>query len=456
MVSKEALLSADAVPIVRRRLTWGQRFRRMGIAAAGLVVIGLITLSVRSFLHSFREDRALHAALDAVAKIPVPLGAELLRGAGDYYARGGQKAKEANDQFSRARALLAQTGGQGPEGEWVLIDLAISQVELGGDKAQSLENTRLEWETIGKELRRTLEHISTPEARVEAVARVGRALLTHNQEKLAQAAATWYPESAADLNAVLGLEFLQLGDKTKAQAQAEIAQKLYVVPAERAATTNPPRNLILLWLALGDLEKAIAVSRPPEPGKPCPPSVLLGWIEGKARGSQAADARIYLRDIKTADLRLAALVALATGHAENDPTAAREDIKEAIQVFETEKNTKFSPWDLYHLVVLMTKLEPARALEIAAKIPDATFRSRAQLAILRENLTKLQEPAGRALFATVEGKTAARGIAVMSLVERNMRMAPGSATNSEMDALEPEIKPFFQLGQALGLQAGGR
>ena len=129
------------------------------------------------------QERAFRKALASVdkeneAKLTPEIAAEVHRLVGEYYLRSGE-LDHANDEFKKARGSLARAGPGTVERDAALIDLALSQVDLGGSKAQTKDHARLKWDDAQTELRQTLQKLSTTEARVEAIRLLTRKLLAH-------------------------------------------------------------------------------------------------------------------------------------------------------------------------------------------------------------------------------------------------------------------------------------
>src|SRR5262249_19424428 len=90
-------------------------------------------------------------------------GAELHRGAGEYFLRTRQRQciDKARDELQRARGQLAQW----PSGErdLLLLDVAMTQVDLGGDGDDVTNHIRLPWNAAAEEIKRTLVLINREE-----------------------------------------------------------------------------------------------------------------------------------------------------------------------------------------------------------------------------------------------------------------------------------------------------
>jgi hypothetical protein len=457
-VSKEALIEAAAIPIVKVKLTWPQRIRRLAWMGGAALAVAAAVLVALNLLNQNRQDKAIKQALDAVEnnKALMPeMAAGILRGVGDYYIRSDVQAAatQASSHFSKARDLLAKPGVVASlDSDWVLIDLALSQVQLGGDKAQQVKRARLDWEPTAKEIRRTLALVISPEAREEAIRLVGRELIALDQGKYTANLPAIFPGTSAQLHAVLGLEFLRAGDEKTARQQAAAAQQLAAQPA----VNGPPGVLIALWLALGNPEKATAVAPMPQNGKAAPLEISLGWAEGLARQGKWTEARSMTQGMPAPETRFAVLVGMAGVAIERDPENARIDSKEAFDMIKNDKLAKPPPWDLYHLGIILAQLDSPYVQEVTKRISEPALLGRAQLFVLRKEIAAKQDPVASTLISHVTAKTTAHGLAAQAVVAHNARIGGANAADPIVAELDPILKPFGQVGLALGLQAQGK
>src|SRR5262249_19615864 len=155
----------------REPLSLRQWIFRVSAVVVTLVVLGVGTYTVWIILSGIPQEQAVLQALKDVkaVKDKQPLfrpetQAEVNRAAGEYYLNTTRRrcVDKANDCFRTARNLLANS--RSLYGDAALIDLAVSQVELGGDGKDVDNGERLSWKEAPKELRQTLDKITSPEA----------------------------------------------------------------------------------------------------------------------------------------------------------------------------------------------------------------------------------------------------------------------------------------------------
>src|SRR6266852_3602347 len=187
-VSRQALLEAGALPVVKEKWTLRQWTHRIALGATGAIIL---VVAVWAFFHYGAENRKSGAFAQAeklVAESKDPLtAAEVYRGLGVYQFRAekpvgeNNSAKAARDQFLKARAKLTETSGESAERDAILIDLALDQVDLGSDSEEAQKRgIRLNWDDAVKEVHRTLQHIKSPEARLQGLRLVERKFLDLN------------------------------------------------------------------------------------------------------------------------------------------------------------------------------------------------------------------------------------------------------------------------------------
>src|SRR5207249_9311873 len=102
------------------------------------------------------------------------------------------------------RSLLVSSR-PGYERDAALIDLAVSQIELGGEGKEVDNGERLSWKETPNELRQTLDKINSSEAKVLALHEVGRRLIHKGHQNVAALLATAVGNNHPDAPAVVGL-----------------------------------------------------------------------------------------------------------------------------------------------------------------------------------------------------------------------------------------------------------
>jgi hypothetical protein len=474
IVSREALEEAAAIPEVKIRLTRGQKVRRALAAVAVVAVLGSVAwLTYTNVLRS-RQHRAFTRAIayldDGKTKLPAEAAAELNRAAGEYLLRAG-KAEEARDRFHNARGLLLSVPEGSTDRDLRLADLAVSQVELGGDKRDVMEGTHLRWEDVARELRQTLQNVKTPEGTDEALRRVSRRLIEVGQLPIAQTLASQLsatPEDAAGNLALLGLELLQAKQTPLAEKMLDQAVPPGTVkPApleEDPAQPNraPPVALVDLCVALNKPDRATALFPQPKQrdNQEPDPAIRIGNAAGLARKGEVDRARNVARAPGNGLARLEASLALAAALVDNQqPEAARADIEEAIRLFKTERPDRpVSPWVFYRLVSLAALAGLVdQAEEIGRIIPDPGLRGQAQLELLRARLAGTKDKVDEALAQNVDRNCPAHALAREEVAQHNTRAGGATEMQKAVEAWEPEwLRPFGYMGIALGVQGSGK
>lgn len=464
-VSREALIEAQAIPQTRPRLTAAQWVKRGTAVAAGILAVSGAAWMVIHYVAANRQQQALAKALQSLGapdnKLSPEAAAEIHRGAGEYYLRTLNRGDidEARNHLQQARAAIVDAGQLAPvERDAFLIDLALTQVDLGGEKPDVDNLTRLSWEDAHKEVRQTLQNVTSREGRSEALRQVTRKLLAQNQGTRAAALATLFPEEGPELPAVVGLEMVRAKQEQMAESLADLAlpNRTPQVPAvegePKAVSVPSAPSLFALWLALGKPDKAEA-SAPAEAGKERDRAVLIGTVKGLAYQGKFDQARERLRPVSAPEERLPAVVALAVAAEDNGQLAAvRPELENALSLVEGEaKNQTVSPWQLLHLARAGVRagLED-RILATARLVPDLATRGRMQWEVLRGRLAGRNGQADDSWSQVVDANTPSHPEALEMLARHNARH--GVAVEKTLDGWDEKLQPFGYLGVALGLQ----
>jgi hypothetical protein len=464
-VSAEALIEADAVPQFRRRLTWQQWVRRGFLAAVGVSVITFGAWVATRWVSGHRKSlflaRAL-AALDNKGSLSPGHTAELHRAVGDYYL-AENNGEQARNQFVRARAAVLQGDAiPATERDWLLIDILLSQVELGGDKIDVTEGRRVKWDDMQKEFRQTSQNLRSPEARAIAL----RALTRQFIEKGLQAPtalASQFADDQPQLLPAIGLELLRAGKTELATSLA--AQALAQLPnpkadEDKAKAPAPSLALIVLLVALRKDQDAAAIAPFPEGDVQPDTAILVGYVEGWARRGDIAMARKRANEARFPLDRFQALMAVAGVELDNGQTDdARKDLETCLQLADGELKEKVSsPWILFRLVRLSAQAGLGdKAIPVAKLISDVGLRGRAQLEILRHRLAESSTPADEALLQIVDKSTPAHALALEAIARHNTRTSGYTSAQKLVENWDPpEERPLGDIGVALGSQASGK
>jgi hypothetical protein len=466
-VSKRALIEAEVIPVAQEPTPWG-RYARRGLAVTILLAIVVFGRSAIMRYSSERSqqsafDLALKALPDESATAGEPL-AEVDRGAGEFCI-GEDRAKDAQDFLSRARTRLASMNPRAAERDLLLIDLALTQVELGGDKGQDLRGTRVEWDKVSKLLGQTLSLLNAPEAKSLAVVQVGRRLLEHGQGRyqalLINKMRT--DKDRIELAALTALELARAGETATAKERAAPLLKPYEIETtKKEELVKRPvlgPNVLALAVALDQKIHAERITVPVSEAalKDPFPDVRLGYARGWSCKGMWALARQIAAAPGNAALRFEALVDVATFAEDKSPKDVEAAAQAAFPIWRDElQKSPVSPWLLLRLVRLgagSARLEDMQ--RVAEAIPDAVLRNRARLEITRARLATLNgqpDPDG----LEKEAKSLSNALILEAICRHNARYSSSSSLIRDIDQWDPKIRPFGYIGVALGQQDAHR
>jgi hypothetical protein len=461
-VSREALEEADAIPIRKEPWTAKQKVQLSAAVVLGVLVLGGAAWGVVSYVGRNRQALALTraTALADEGKIKsLEEAAEVQRAAGEYLVRAG-KVEEARARFQKARGLLMGVKAESTERDLLLIDLALSQVDLGGEQPEVMNKTRLKWEPALKEVGQTLQNVRSPEARMEAVRRVSRKLVARGKETAALALVPHLAtgDEVPEAQALVGLELLKAKQDKMAEAVADDALGHYktagapAAPGAEPAKPAPSPSLIALLVAQGKVDKVPAIVPPPskkEEKTETDPALFVGLAEGMARKGDLAGARQSASRPAQPVVRLTALLAVAEAAVESGQAeAAQPELEEACKLLGDGGGP---PWLLFRLVRLGAQAGRAEAVEKYARlIQDPGLRGQAELELLDSRLAATPGPADESLLEAFPKGSVALGLARERLARHNARVG---GDVKAIDSWEPDgHRALGHAGQALGLQ----
>jgi hypothetical protein len=471
-VSREALVEAEAIPETRERWTW-QQWTKVGTAA--VVFLGVVGLGAWLTLRYINQNRQAGAYdrvvqyLDTPGKVSSEDAGALQRWVGEYELRARQPV-EAKNRFQKAREALSGAKNLGQTLQDVmLIEIALSQIDLGGEQPAVKEGTHLKWEDAQREVAQTLQALHTAEGRAAGMREVSRKLIEKGLAARVGPMASRFPEAEVpELRAIVGLELIrgksdpkrqQLAEELETQAQQRFAKPAPAAkpPEGKASGPVPPASLIALWLALGKQDKVPALPSPAGGQNELVLPILLGWIEGHARHGDQAIARSLLRQVREPRTRLLSLLALSAAVCDNDQAqTARSDLEEAYGLAADPKVAQtLTPWTWLRLarLGLQAGIEDKKVQALAAAIPDAALRSWVQLEVVRHQLVSTKEPAEETLAQPVGKDTYAYKLALEAITRHQTRYGGGTGMLKTAEGWEPEpLRPFGYIGVALGLQ----
>jgi hypothetical protein len=463
-----SLEEAGALPV--EPVTLGRRLRFWGSIAAAVTAVLVVTLVAWSFWSQNRQQRLVDAALAAVkgdgqADLGKEALAEVHRSAGEYYLRTSRRDRvvKARAEFKAARDLLAGIDPPTAEREVVLVQLALAQADMGGDKAEVEAGTHLPWKDTLAEVQNTLTQLKTFDLREYAARDVARKLVARGQTKEAGAlvrnvVAHAVEEARPEAFGAAGLELLKADPKLAATFADEGMAFFAVRPRP-----DPWPALIALHVALDKPINPNLLGGAKDLAESRDPAVLLGRIEGLAVQGKAADAQKLIGPPLYTSDRVRAYLSLADAQ----PGAAVEHLNNAAGLLEKEPGAlQRWPWVVFRLIQLAARAGLTKETDAVARlvlpaadgtprtnvVPDAGVRGRCQLEIWRARLAaSTQKMEEGDLKQCVEEKTPAFPVAMEWLARHNARVS-GDVARWE----DKSLQPLGQVGSALGLQDGGR
>jgi hypothetical protein len=473
---RESLEEAGAIQEEPERLTVRQKVVRVALlVGVPLLLIGsgywgyrVMTLNKETrWVEQALKDKALEGRPEAQAA--------LNRAAGEYYLRTNKRgcADQALAKLTTARGLLGSAGGN--ERDLLLMEVALTQVDLGGTPAEVENRTRRNWvqekgnrlkegdRGVDWEILQTVGAIQSREARLMAVREVGRKLIAKGQPQLAVALTTRLDDDLrSEAAAQVGVD-LYRSDPARAEAATNLA--LDRLPKDKkGAPQDAPPSAVALCLVLNKQDLIKKLPADAQAGAQSDkPQVLFGMIEGLGLQGKADDARKLLTKLLRPDQVQARLI-LAEVLAGQQPEAARPDVKEAANLVLDLRRA--SGWQVLRLIRLAGRTGALdEDKDTLKKLPDAIqqdagLRAWAQLEVLRVQLAaekgKMETESCEAVEkekAAGDKPTAAAYVAREALARHNAQVE-GNTLN-EARKYEPEFyRPFGIVGAILGRQGG--
>lgn len=461
-VSRQALLEAGALPVIKEKWTVRQWTNRIGLAVIVVLVLVVGTWAAMHFSFASRKGGALSQAEKLVAETKDPLTiAEVYRGLGVYQLRAEKpvgestSAQAARDWFRKARARLADESKESAEHDLILIDLALDQLDLASESEEAQKRgNRLKWDDAVKEVHQTLQHIKSPEAKLLGLQQVERKLIELNRASVAARLpdAILSPNDPNRAEALAQYGLLIIDQKEQANAQATQALQA-VTPQKKDAKgkqTSFPSSLVALLVAL---DRKDVKDLPPSPPKDNPPlEQRIGFTWALAYRGQVGEARAIALSNGPVSHQLQALIALIAALVEKqgdigqDLSAAVERIDPAMK----EKDSTLSPWTVYGLFRLaMHSGKSELAHQAAEQIPDAGLRSCANSEIV---LAVIDKQSDVDVLNKLAGEKQPCRHGLLELARRSTRSDGNSAVSKAVDGWESDLRPLGYAGIALGMQ----
>ncbi|HEY7330213.1 MAG TPA: hypothetical protein VH592_21425 [Gemmataceae bacterium] len=465
-VGKQSLEEAGVLPKVEKPRSLWQKIRLPVLVVSGLLVVGLSGLVIYGWLGRRGIERGVKDALtfaDSPEANPNTKAA-LAVAAGEYYLRcrtpqpdprtgkETSQAKLANNQFGTALTTL-QSAPRGAERDAQLADLALAEVEMGGDKPEADQELRLTWDRTQQLLLAALREIHDAEAKLHAVRAVAQSLREHGQAARVlpltnQLFAAPDGDKVAAL-AVIGLDFFKAGDKDSANKAADAALQLFPKDAQAKDAKAPPLRAEVVALALLLEKKDLPAAGDNDDDKA---NELVGKAEALARQGKWDEARKEASKAEDAGVQFRARLALAAA-AVDAKLPDTSDIEAAFKLAEDGLAKKSErSWTMLSLVqlALQTRLPEERVWAMAGQIGNTALRGRAQLAIFRSQLDKANQVVEDSAADKIDAKSLSRSLAAQALARHNVRMNAGYL--GVVQNWQQPLRSFGALGVALGIQ----
>jgi hypothetical protein len=484
-VSQEALEEAEAIPDVPIPLTQREKFNRALLTALGIFLIVGGPWGGWRLITSNRQDKAFQQALRAVdkdgkVKLAPETAVVVHRAAGEYFLHEDD-LENAKSHFSSARGRLAQLAAAADH-DFLVVDLALSQIDLGGSRQQEIDRVRLKGDDAQKEVRQTLQQLQQAEARFAAARLVARKYLSKaggDAEQRVQAVrralalarmVSPTSEDVPEMLARVGLEVLD--DRKQAEEIAGQALRPYQERAEQIAKESKQKkdkkaatrdkkdkgvqplpvvpSLLALLLALDQSGKAAQLMPYPAAGqKSIPVESRIGYAQGAAYQGKWSEARRIAVEPGDSLQRVRALVAVAEVAADKGADEARDFVERALTIVEKERPLA-TPWLWRQLVEVGARAGLADRIPALAERLASSPKEQIRFELLRvrlaqggpaelDGLAKCKDPRALALLAR---RCAAQGAS--------------SAAVKEVAGLDEALRPAGAAGVALGMQDTAR
>lgn len=449
--TKEELLTP------RRPVTWGQLIARLIVVGVLLGGMGWGGLKAYSWWVGQSGARALEAAktyADDPETRPVHAAA-LHEWAARYYQRSGQSgaAADADTEFKKglgaisAEPLPRVAGGQERERDFVLIDLALGQIDMAGTADEVEAGTRIRWDEAHKGAAAALRAIRSTEARMEGLCQVVHRLVARKEvDRALPLANQVFTEDfeKGDALARVALELYRAGHTEPAKPTYEKD----VLPLFQDSKTKEWKKKELLFPSAVALAETLKLKFPTEDSTRIQALGRIGRVEGLATRGEPDQARTEAGKAIDDETKLRAWARLVAVNP--------QDTKALEEALAKTGKQRYAAWPAYRLVEagLKAKVEYAKLEPVANAIADPVLRERAQLALFRAQLEQSRKPVEDAVVEKVgdpQKVSVAHALARLLQSEHNTRHA-GDWAKTVQKWPDPTLKAFGQLGLALGME----
>ena len=361
------------------------------------------------------------------------------------------------------------------ERDLVLIDIALTFVDLAGSQAEVDAETRKDWGDIAGELQRTLNMLSSTEAKQTAMRELSTKLIAKNQTELAVNLAKQMvpppPPKVEQMPTPIDPFPVAKDEKPPdGEVKKEVQGNQQKLPPVEKKKEPPPvvrSPLEASWIAL-----LIGTGSAVEAGKivPAPalkddeaidPVARLGYAEGNARLGNFKLAHDIASHNPVLGLhRLESSIAVAAvALSQNKLAEAKTSATEALKGYQEFKIETPPAW----LVIQLTKVCAGAGLtaDVKKQVTDKltgpknkAIKALAQLALLKADLEANHGTRVSAThmdgFVTDKG-TLGYSLALEYVARHNTRLGGRSDALGMLQGLSEEQQAFVQIGIALGL-----
>jgi len=443
---QDSLAQAGAIDAPAKKPRGALGWVRIGFfVGVAVVILAMLYVAGYKLIGRSQQHHAIKEIEDLVNEKDPRIKNPLLRAEGHrtlallHLRENAGKAEKARRHFLGALSLVesesADNKNPAVNEQLFRCELALAQVELGGDGDDVVRKNKLEWKDVRDELAITLGKIESPEVQVMALREIGMRLFGKKQAGLA-----------------IGL--------AAALSNSEI-------PAKYPA---PFRQQIAMLFAMPDHEEKLSkIVKKPDPTtlkELQDAHARVGYAEGLACKDDYINA-LAIAQIPgpPKDKFDACLGVAAIAWQRKNKDEAAKFVKAALSLVKDLKEPSSSwSWQQLQLVKLAALTEDAESIKDIVKSLPAPFKLRAQLeiflALCEKSTGEVSADALQELEAIdKEGTTLA--LAWMALAEHNARQGTSRARNRSIfedrigavtlpNEIIEMIRPMVDIGSYLG------
>jgi hypothetical protein len=453
-VSRTAMEEADALPeVVAEPVGVGGWIKRGLIATASVGCIALLFMAAsrnRTVKHqqfSIKDALALveEWKKDPKKEFPVICEAEIHRAAGELLLREG-KGKEGRDEFFKTRAFIANNPKTDNDHDCFLIDLALTQILLGGTEDEIRAGQRFDWTdhtpNVLKELTQTVKLIKANEAKVIGMREIAAALIDRGKMDLA----------------------IGLASSLRNPAQPESIKENPVLPQQVGLLFAAKEGKDAKEAKTLDASINALLKHPQQLKGPMLPMSYVGYVEGHVRRDQLDEAKKLIEQLSNApqprlEANLAAASVLLAD--KNNPKAAEQAapyVADALKALGSLQASSRNPWHQLQLLRVGIRTEHAEQVKKACDKLPSNFQRRAKLDWVLAQIDKAGVSASQDVLVkdfpeqeSPEKLSPHRALAWIALA-RHLAHVQGSVQLPGEDSADGAYRVFINIGIALGKQ----